>query len=81
MFLEIRVRQSYLEYHLFNRDLGTTRLATETRVLCLDDESRRRFRLYWLFIGPFSGLIRRKILRSIKHEAERSPTLPDSEAS
>jgi hypothetical protein len=47
----------------------------------LDDESRRRFRLYWLFIGPFSGLIRRKILRSIKHEAERSPTLPDSEAS
>ena len=63
------------------QDHGTTRLATETRVFCLDDESRRRFRLYWLFVGPFSSLIRRKILRSIKHEAERSPTLPDSEAS
>ena len=44
-------------------------------------ESRRRFRLYRLFVGPFSGLIRRKILRSMKHKAERSPTLPDSEAS
>ena len=68
-------------FTLFKPDHGTTRLATETRVFCLDDESRRRFRLYWLFVGPFSGLIRREILRSIKHEAERSPTLPDSEAS
>jgi len=68
-------------FTLFKQDHGTTRLATETRVFCLDDESRRRFRLYWLFVGPFSGLIRRKILRSIKREAERFPTLPDSEAS
>jgi hypothetical protein len=49
---------------------GTTQLATETRAFCLDDKSRRRFRLYWFFIGPFSGLIRRMILRAMKREAE-----------
>lgn len=49
---------------------GTTRLATETRVLCLDAASRRRFRLYWLFVRPFSGLIRMEALRAIKRKTE-----------
>jgi hypothetical protein len=31
----------------------------ETRVLATDDESRRRFRRYWLVVGPFSHLLRR----------------------
>ena len=47
-----------------------TRLLTETRVLCTDDASRRKFRLYWTVIGPFSGLIRWEILRSVKKRAE-----------
>ena len=46
-------------------------LETETRVYCLDDVSRRRFLWYWLFIGAFSGLIRREVLQAIKHNAER----------
>lgn len=45
-------------------------LATETRVLCLDEVSRQRFRLYWLLIRRLSGLIRREVLHSIKREAE-----------
>jgi hypothetical protein len=49
---------------------GRTRLSTETRVLCTDRESRDRFRLYWLVVGPLSGLIRREILRTIKRQAE-----------
>jgi hypothetical protein len=49
---------------------GTTRLTTETRVQCLDETSRRYFRLYWLFIRPFSGLIRKAILRAIKRTVE-----------
>lgn len=49
---------------------GITRLSTETRVLCLDEISRRRFRFYWLFIRPFSGLIRIEALRAIKLQAE-----------
>ena len=46
-------------------------LETETRVHCLDEVSRRQFHLYWLFIGAFSGLIRRDILQGIKRDAER----------
>lgn len=45
-------------------------LETETRVFCTDAASRRRFRFYWLFIGAFSGLIRREVLRTIKRNAE-----------
>jgi hypothetical protein len=49
---------------------GTTRLETETRVVCLDSKTRRRFRVYWLFIGHFSSLIRVLMLRAMKREAE-----------
>jgi hypothetical protein len=48
-----------------------TRLSTETRILCLDPSSRRRFRLYWRLIRPFSGFIRLEMLRAIRREAER----------
>lgn len=41
-------------------------LFTETRVRCLGASSRRRFRLYWLVIRPFSGLLRGAMLRGIK---------------
>jgi hypothetical protein len=49
---------------------GIMRLSTETRVLCLDEASRRRFRFYWMFIRPFSGLIRMEALHAIKRRAE-----------
>jgi hypothetical protein len=48
------------------------RLVTETRVLCTDGRSRRRFRAYWLVIRPFSGLVRRSWLRAAKRRAERA---------
>jgi hypothetical protein len=48
-----------------------TRLSTETRILGLDAESRRRFRRYWRVIGPFSGLTRRAFLRAVDREATR----------
>ncbi len=48
-----------------------TRVFTETRVRCLGASSRRRFRLYWLLIRPFSGLMRRAMLRGVKAEAVR----------
>jgi hypothetical protein len=46
-------------------------LATETRVFCLDDQSRKWFRLYWTLIGAFSGLIRKEILQIVKQNAEK----------
>jgi hypothetical protein len=49
-----------------------TNLTTETRVLCGDAASRRKFRLYWLFVRPFSGLIRTVMLRSIRRQVARA---------
>ncbi len=48
-----------------------TRVSTETRVRALGPQARRRFRLYWLLIRPFSGLLRRSMLAGIKKKAER----------
>jgi hypothetical protein len=53
-------------------------LTMETRVAITDDTSRRRFRRYWLVIGPFSSLIRRMALRLLATELRRStPDRPD----
>ena len=48
-----------------------TVLSTETRVRCVDSAGRIRFRIYWAFIRPFSGLIRLVMLRAIKRAAEK----------
>jgi hypothetical protein len=49
---------------------GAITLATETRVLCTDGASRKRFLRYWRFVRPFSGLVRIAALRAIKRTAE-----------
>jgi len=54
------------------RSAGHCLISTESRILCLDDESRGRFRCYWALIRPFSGLIRRAMLRLIRKAAEAS---------
>jgi hypothetical protein len=53
-------------------DGGRTRLATETRIATTDAESARRFGLYWTFVRPGSGLIRRLWLRAVRLRAERA---------
>lgn len=47
-----------------------TLLSTETRVLCLDEASKRKFRRYWFFVRPFSGLMRLEMLRLIAKHVE-----------
>jgi hypothetical protein len=47
-----------------------TKVTTETRIKCLDEDSRRRFGFYWTFVRPFSGLIRMEMLRVVKECAE-----------
>ena len=56
----------------FNITHDGTTLATETRVLCTDSGSRRLFRLYWLVVGPFSGIVRNDWLRAIERRAART---------
>lgn len=45
-------------------------LTTETRIHVSDPGSRRRFERYWRVVRPFSGLIRRRVLRAAKRRAE-----------
>ena len=49
---------------------GRSRLRTETRVLPLGKEAARKFRFYWLFVRPGSGLIRWIWLSAIRRRAE-----------
>jgi hypothetical protein len=41
-------------------------LSTETRVLCLGEDARRKFLRYWRVIEPFSGAIRRSLLSGVR---------------
>jgi hypothetical protein len=50
---------------------GPAILSTETRVVCGDEVSRRKFRAYWFFVRPFSGLIRIIMLRAVRKAARR----------
>ncbi|NUO81106.1 hypothetical protein HUU05_13595 [candidate division KSB1 bacterium] len=58
-------------FSLHAQSNGATQLTTETRVLCTDEASRKRFLRYWRFVRPFSGLVRIAALRAIKRAVER----------
>ena len=52
-------------------------LTMETRVALTDADSLRRFRRYWVVIGPFSGLIRQMALRLLAADLRQpKPTSP-----
>ena len=48
-----------------------TLLSTETRVQTFGRRATILFRLYWTLIGPFSGLMRKAMLREIQRIAEQ----------
>jgi hypothetical protein len=59
-------------FSISEREPCLCELGTETRVRCLDEESLRRFRMYWTLVGPFSGVVRKVTLRAAKRQAEAS---------
>lgn len=48
----------------------TTILSTETRIQCFGRAALWKFGAYWGLVGPFSGLIRKAILKQVKAKAE-----------
>jgi hypothetical protein len=58
-------------FHVAPGASSGTILSTETRVVCGDQTSRRKFLVYWSIVRPFSGLIRRIMLKAIMREATR----------
>jgi hypothetical protein len=51
---------------------GIVIISTESRTMALSEKSRTSFRLYWWVIRPWSGLIRRFMLKAIKRRAEQN---------
>ena len=56
-------------FELTNVSEKQTMLKTETRVFCATRLAKFKFRLYWFFIQPFSTMIRKEILKSIKRQS------------
>ncbi len=48
----------------------TTILSTETRIQCSGRAALWKFGVYWSLVGPFSGPIRKAILKQVKTKAE-----------
>ena len=62
------VARAFWNFTMEQDSSGRTILSTETRVICGDSASRRKFRMYWFLVRPFSGLIRLLMLRAVKRE-------------
>lgn len=54
-----------------HEDQGYVMARTETRIQCLNPKTTWAFGTYWFFIRPFSGLIRREMLRLIHHDVRQ----------
>ncbi len=52
---------------------GWSKISAETRVVALDDLTRRGMGRYWRLIAPGSGLLRRQWLDGIRRRAESAP--------
>jgi hypothetical protein len=72
-FAEPGYAKAVWTFALEPRGPAATRLATQTRVALTDAASRRRFRVYWLVVRPFSGLIRMAMLGAVAREAGTRP--------
>ncbi len=49
----------------------TTKLCTQTRILCYGRGAELKFRAYWRLVGSFSGITRKVLLKQVKQGAER----------
>lgn len=45
-----------------------TLVSTETRIYCTDEASRKKFSRYWWIVAPFSGLVRKEMLRLLEQK-------------
>ena len=57
-------------FKLREESTKTTILSTETRIQCFGRAALWKFGAYWSLVGPFSGLIRKAILKEVKTKAE-----------
>lgn len=65
-FEEPGCMKAALNFRLQALDSSSTLVTTETRVFATDEPARRAFARYWLVVGPFSALIRRRMLAVLR---------------
>jgi hypothetical protein len=53
----------------FHKSEGGTLARTETRILGMSPSSKKKFGIYWFFIKPFSGIIRKEMLKLVKKQS------------
>lgn len=58
-------------FYIESLETGATVLSTETRVRVAQGTARTQFLIYWSMVRPFSGLLRRLMLRAVRREVER----------
>ena len=58
-------------FRIVKSQKGTNTVETETRILCLGSSAKWRFRPYWFLIRPFSGIIRKEMLKIIRGQAQQ----------
>jgi hypothetical protein len=68
--------KSAIDFKLESTERGT-RVTTRTRNRATDDATARRFRRYWMVIGPGSKAIRLDILHAMRRHAESVHASPD----
>jgi hypothetical protein len=59
-------------FSIHENEDGSSDLRTTTNVECFGPSARRRFKFYWLLVGPFSAWTRREALKIIKRQAEHA---------
>jgi hypothetical protein len=57
-----------LTFRLRSLNASCTLVTTETHVFATDELARRTFARYWMIVGPFSALIRRRMLAALRTE-------------
>jgi hypothetical protein len=65
-----RYAKATWSFHLEAQGKDKAILHTETRVFCPTSETKKKFRMYWRLIEPFSTWIRKEILKGVKAKAE-----------
>ena len=56
----------------FEPEQNGTHVSTETRILNTDEMCRKKFGIYWFFVRPFSGWVRKEILRLMQKELAKN---------
>lgn len=69
-FVDPNYAKATWNFEILPQGENLVRLETETRILCADENTRKKFGRYWFFIQPFSALIRIEMLKLIKRKAE-----------